>query len=170
LETHLDKFKFSSGVESIQLLKEDSVADSLRQESAVQFCVQFSSSVFGDFEQKLVFDFGGGTVLARTLYVSVVSEDICNSTEDPPSRTTYCYILEWSEEKMELILCNNLMGKDSESLCEQYSIPNSLPDPSEITEFKRETYCELWHNILFVEEEHIRAEVGRLEDFFILHI
>lgn len=174
LETHLDKFKFlrsatqnrSSNTESVQLLGKDFVDDLAKQESAVQFCIQFSSSVFGDFEQKLVFDFGHGSVLALPLYVSVVSKDICSSKDDFSTRTTYCSILEWSVEKMELVLCEDLIGVDSSGLCEQYSIPNVLPDPAESVEFTRETYCKLWHDIMFLEEEHIQAEVARYEDGF----
>ena len=165
----MDKFKFlrgpgqnqSSSMESVQLLKNDFVVDSAKQELAAQFCVQFSTSVFGDFQQKLVFDFGGSKILARPLYVSVVGEDICNSKDEPSSRTTYCNILKWSVEKMELMLCNDLMEQNSDSLCEQYCIPDVLPDPSQFREFKRDTYCKLWHDILFIEEEHIQAEIGR---------
>ena len=161
----MDKFKFlrssikdgSSNMHSVRLLDEDFVEDSAKQESAVQFRVEFSSSVYGNFEQKLVFDFGGSLVLARSLYVSVVSEDFCNV----PPRTTYCRILEWSLQEMQLVLCKDLIALDSDGVCAQYNVPNVLPDPSEIGEFKRETYCKLWHEILFIEEKHIQMEVAR---------
>ncbi|CAB4003242.1 probable helicase with zinc finger domain isoform X2, partial [Paramuricea clavata] len=170
-ETHLDKFKFlcspgknhSSNMQSIRLLKEDFDEDSAKQESVVQFCIQFSSSVFGDFQQKLVFDFGHDSVLARSLCVSVISEDICSSKEEPSTRTTHCSILEWSVEKMELVLCEDLIGMDSGGLCEQYSIPNVLPDPAEFVGFKPETYCKQWHDILFIEEQHIQTEIARYD-------
>ena len=160
----MDKFKFLrspgkkhfSNAQSIWLLEEDFVENSGKQESVVQFCIQFSSDVFGDFQQKLVFDFGLGLVLARSLCVSVISEDTCTSKEDSLSRTAYCSILEWSVEKMELVRC-----EDSDDLCEQHSIPNVLPDPAAFVEFTRETYCKLWHDILFIEEQHIQAEVAR---------
>jgi hypothetical protein len=173
-ETHLDKFKFlgnseanfSPNMQSIRFLEEDFVEDSAKQESAVQFCVQFSSEVFGDFKQKLVFDFGRDSILARTLYVSVVSKDISRV----PSRSTYCHISEWSVEKMELVRCKELMELDSEGVCDQYSIPDVLPDPSKIEEFKRETYCKLWHDILSIEEQHIQMEVARLGYIFLMSI
>ena len=164
----MDKFKFlrsptadrSSNMESIQLLEEDFVEDSGKQQSAVQFCVQFSSGVFGEFEQKLVFDFGHGSVLVRSLFASVVSKDIGNSDKDT-SRAVYCCILEWSEEKVELVLCKDLSGLDLDGLSGQYGIPHVLPNPSKLVEFKRETYCKLWHDILFIEEKHVRREVAR---------
>ena len=165
LETHLDKFEFlsssikngSSNTQRIRLVQEDFVEDSAKQESAVQFCVKFSSRVFGDFEQKLVFDFGCGSILARSLYVSVVSEDVCNV----PPRTTYCRILEWSLEEMELVLCKDLIALDSDGLCAQYNVPKVLPDPSKIGKYKRATYCKRWHEILFIEEQRIQMEVAR---------
>ena len=178
LDTHLDKFKFrrnlrencSSNMQSVQLLEKDFVENSAKQESAVQFCIQFSSDVFGDFQQKLVFDFGCGSVLARSLYVSVISKDICSSNEGPSSRTTYCRILELSVEKMELILCKDLVGLDLDGLCERYNIPKDLPaDPAESVEFTRETYCKLWHDILFIEEQHIQMEVARLDIVLYVH-
>ena len=156
--------------QSVQLLEEDFVENFAKQESAVQFCVQFSSHVFGDFQQKLVFDFGDGSVLARSLYVSVVSKDICSSKEEPSTRTTYCRILEWSVEKMELILCKDLKGLNLNSLCEQYNIPKDLPaDPAESVEFTRETYCKVWHDLLFIEEQHIQMEVARLDVVLYVH-
>ena len=168
-ETHLDKFTFlsrtdgncSSNVQSIRLLEEDFVEDIARQETAVQFRIQFSSKVFGDFRQTLVFDFGNGLVLARSLNVSIVSRDMYSSKEVSSSRTSYCHILEWSEEEIELVKCKNLIELDLDGLCDQYSIPDALPDLSGCTEFTRETYCKLWHDILFIEEEYIQKEVAR---------
>ena len=167
----MDKFTFlsrtegncSSNEQSIRLLEEDFVEDFTRQESAVQFRIQFSSKVFGDFKQTLVFDFGGGLVLARSLYVSVLFKDMYSSKEDTSSRTSYCHILEWSEEEMELVKCKDLIEMDLDGLFDQYSIPDVLPDPSECAEFTRETYCKLWHDILFIEEQHIQREVKRYE-------
>ncbi len=168
----MDKFKFlcnpgkncSSNVQSIRLVEEDFVENTAKQESAVQFCIQFSSTVFGDFKQKLVFDFGNGSVLARSLHVSVVSKDICGCNEDSSSRATYFSILEWSMEKMELMLCKDLIGMDSDGLRQQYIIPKNLPYPAQFVEFKvfkRETYRKFWHYILFIEEQHIQREVAR---------
>ena len=167
-ETHLDKFKFlrrngrqkqSVNLQSFHFLDEDFVEDVARNESAVQFCVQFSSGVFGDFKQELVFDFGNDNVLVRSIFVSVVSKDI--SEEEPSSRTTFCRISEWSVDKMELVPCKELTGMDHNGLCEQYSIPNVWPDPPECSEFSCETYCSIWHEILFIEEKHIQEEVAR---------
>ncbi len=157
-------------MQSIRLVEEDFVENTAKQESAVQLCVQFSSSVYGDFEQKLVFDFGNGSVLVRSLHVSVVNKDICGSKEASLSRTTYCHIVEWSVEKMELVLCKDLVEIDSDGLCEQYIIPSDLPDPAQITEFKRKTYCKLWHDILSIEEQHIQMEVARLVYVFYVFV
>ena len=158
-------------MQSIQLCARDFVENPSKQEVAVQFCVQFSSGVFGDFEQKLVFDFGNSLVLARTLRVSVVSEDICSNEEDCSSRTRYCRVLDWSVEKMELMLCKDLLRLDPDGLTEQYNIPDDLPDPSVFVEFTRETYCKLWHDILYIEEKYIQEEVARLDDkLYILHL
>ena len=134
------------------------------QELTVQFCIHFSSDIFGDFKQKLVFDFGSDMILVRSLFVSVMNKNICSNDEDLLSRTRYCCILEWSEEKMELVPCKDLLRMDVDGLCEQYSIPDVLPDPSECVEFTRETYCHHWHDILFIEEEYIQREVARYED------
>ena len=115
------------------------------------------------FKQTLAFDFGGGLVLARSLYVSVLIKDMYSSKEDTSSRTSYCHILEWSEEEMELVKCKDLIEMDLDGLFDQYSIPDVLPDPSGCTEFTRETYCKLWHDILFIEEQYIQREVKRYE-------
>ena len=173
-ETHLDKFKFlriptkdpSPNVENVHLLGKDFFKESGKQKSVLEFSVQFSSGVFGDFEQKLVFDFGQGLVLARPLFASVVTKDICSSGQDTSSRTAYCCTLEWSEEEMELVKCKDLIEKDLDGLCDQYCIPDVLPDPSECAEFTRETYCKLWHDILFIEEQHVQNEVARYHDSF----
>ena len=166
----MDKFTFlssrdrncSSTVQSIRLLEEDFVEDFTEQKSAVQFRIQFSSKVFGVFKQALVFDFDT-LVLARSLDVSVVSKDVDSSKEDSSSRTSYCHILEWSEEEMELVKCEDLIEIDVNGVCDQYCIPDVLPDPSECAEFTRETYCKLWHDVLFTEEEYIQREVARYE-------
>ena len=110
-----------------------------------------------------MFDFDHDLVLARSLDVSVVSKDVDSSKEDSSSRTSYCHILEWSEEEMELVKCKDLIEIDHDGLCDQYSIPDVLPDPSECKEFTRETYCKLWHDILFIEEKYIQEEVARYE-------
>lgn len=149
---------------TIQFLEKDFVANTERQELSVQFCIQFSSDIFGDFKQRLVFDFGSDLILVRSLFVSVISKNICNGDEDLSSRTRYCCILEWSEEKMELVPCKDLLRMDLDGLCEQYSIPNVLPDPSECAEFTRETYCQHWHDVLFIEEEYIQREIARYKD------
>ena len=150
----------SSTVQSIRLREEDFVEDFTRQESAVQFRIQFSSKVFGNFKQTLVFDFDT-LVLARSLDVSVVSKDVDSSKEETSSRTSYCHILEWSEEDMELIKCKDLIEMDMDGLCDQYSIPDVLPGPSECAEFTSETYCKLWHHVLYTEEGYIQREVAR---------
>ncbi|XP_028391336.1 uncharacterized protein LOC114516141 isoform X3 [Dendronephthya gigantea] len=169
LETHLDKFKLlrcnettkhSSTVQCVRFQEEDFIEDSAKNESAVQFSIQFSSGVFGDFEQKLVFDFGQGSVLVRPLFVSVVSKDFSRAES---SRTRYCHIAEWSVDKMELVPCKELMRWDLEGLCERYSIPDILPDPAKCPAFSREKYCNIWHQILLIEERHIRTEVARYD-------
>ena len=110
-----------------------------------------------------MFDFGLDSVLARPLEVSVVSKDVDSSKEDSSSRTSYCHILEWSEEEMELVKCEDLIEIDLDGACDHYCVPDVLPDPSECAEFTRETYCKLWHDILFTEEEYIQREVARYE-------
>ena len=170
-ETHLDKFKFlpiptkdrSPNVENVHLLGKDFFKESGGQKSVVEFSVQFSSGVFGDFEQKLVFDFGQGLVLVRPLFASVVTKDICSSGQGTSSRAAYCCTLEWSEKEMELVKCKDFIEMDLDGLCDQYCIPDVLPDPSECAEFTRETYCKLWHDILFIEEKYIQEEVARYE-------
>ena len=169
METHLDKFKLlfrgekqrpSPNWHNAHLFEEDFVKDVATNESAVQFRIQFSSGVFGEFEQKLAFDFGNDNVLVCSIFVSVVSKDI--SEEEPSSRTkTYCRVVKWSVDEMELVPCGELMGMDLDGLCERYGIPNVLPDPAGCSEFSHETYCNIWHKILFIEERHVRAEVGR---------
>ena len=150
-------------MDCIEFVEQDFVEAAEKQELVVQFRIQFSSSVFGDFKQKIVFDFGQDLILVRSLFVSVISKNICSSIEDPPSRTRYCCIWEWSEEMMELVPCKDLLGMDLD-LCDQYSIPDVLPDPSECAEFTRETYCQHWHDILFIEEEYIQREIARYGD------
>ena len=176
-ETHLDKFKFlpiptkdlSPNVENVHLLGKDFFKESGKQKLVVEFSVQFSSGVFGDFEQKLVFDFGYGLVLARPLFASVVTKDICSRGQDTSSRTAYCCTLEWSEKEMELVKCKNSIERDLDGLCDQYSIPDVLPNPSECAEFTPKTYCKLWHDILFTEEQHVQNEVARYHDCFFLN-
>ena len=174
----MDKFKFlrrsgrqkqSVNLQSVHFHDEDFVESVARNESAVQFCVQFSSSVFGDFEQKLVFDFGDDNVLVRSIFVSVISKDI--SEEESSSRTTSCRIVEWSVDKMtKLVLCKELEKLDLDGLSQQYTIPNDLETvPEKCSKFTRKTYCNLWHKILFIEEQHIEAEVARLGNFFSQH-
>ena len=110
-----------------------------------------------------MFDFDT-LVLARSLDVSVVSKDVDSSKEDSSSRTSRCHILEWSEKEMELVKCEDLIEIDLDGLCDQYSIPVHVSlNPAECAEFTRETYCKLWHDILFIEEKYIQEEVARYE-------
>ena len=161
----MDKFTFLrsqdqdhlSNMRGILLLDEDFVEVSGTSERAFQFCVRFSSGEFGDFEEKLVFDFGRGSILFRSLVVSFASES--------RNKENVAYV-EWSEETLELVLCRDLKGMDSDGLCDQYSIPDALPDPAECAELTRETYCKIWHDILFTEEQHVQREIARYEDEF----
>ena len=168
-ETHLDKFQFirtpeekdSPGTQSIPFLEDDFVEYPSMHKAAVQFCVQFSSDVLGNFRQKLLFDFGNDMILSRLLNVSVVSEEICISKDEYLPSTTFCRILEWSEEEMELVGCKDFQGMDPDGLCEKYKNEDALPDPAEIGEFTRNTYCKQWHDVLFHEEQYIEKEVAR---------
>lgn len=127
----------------------------------MRFWLQFSSSVFGVFDQALVFDFGNGSILTRSLCVSVVSEDIYASEEQLSSRKTYCRFVEWSVDEIELVLCKDALQRNLDNLGEQYSLPEILPDPANFPEITNETYSNIWHNILFIEEQYIQKEVAR---------
>ena len=164
LDENLDKFKLlknpdeseeTQTTQCVELSEDDFVDDLENHESAVQFCVKFYSEVFGEFNQELVLDFGDEQYLHHTLEVSVTSDEFQESLP----KTVSCQILEWSLENMKLVLCPELF--DPESLREQYNIPNDLFDPSKFKEFTRDTYCKLWHHILFIEEQHIQKEVAR---------
>ena len=167
LEEHLDKFKLLKSpdeseqkptTQCVQLREDDFVEDCANHESAVQFCVKFNCGVFGEFRQELVLDFGGQSYLSQCLNVSVMSDDL-RGKQESPRQSVSCQILDWSVENMKLVLCPELI--DGEDLRQQYNIPRDILDPTTLEEFTRETYCKLWHDILFFEEYHICDEVAR---------
>ena len=125
----------------------------------VSLTVAFESSLYGSFDQCVVFDFGKKPYLIRKLNADVQSESLSKA---PIVSQHLAASAIWDERSVEVI---KLIHKTGEALQgEHLSRIYSLPKKVEITadELSRDNYKNVMHELLFVEEGFMKDEISRL--------
>ena len=124
----------------------------------VSFTVSFESSLYGSFDQCIVFDFGTKPYLVRRLNVDVQSES-------PPQISIVSQHVTataiWDEHSMDVV---RFVQKTGQALqAEHLSRIYSLQKQEKITakELRRDNYKTVMHQLLFVEEGFMTNELSR---------
>lgn len=133
----------------------------------MEIVVSFSTLVFGSFRQFVVFDFGKESHLALQMNIEIGSQE---------------FLQEFSEEKAKLVLQGPQWDDgyrkiiafahktpsvfNNEYLTAKYKLPRPgdiVPSPllDGSQGLSKETYLDIMHQLLFVEEFYIRKKVSR---------
>lgn len=135
----------------------------------VNIVLSFSTFVFGNFRQYVVFDFGKELHLGLEMSVEIGSQE---------------FLKEFSEEKTKLALDGPFWDDGyrtivpfrpktpsvfgNENLTDLYKLPRTediVPCPllDESQGLHKDNYRDIMHQLLFVEEFYIRKQVARLD-------
>ena len=124
----------------------------------VSFTVSFESSLYGSFDQCIVFDFGKKPYLVRRLNVDVQSGSLPQTSIFLQHATATAV---WDERSMDVV---RFVHKTGEALQgEHLSRIYSLQKQGNITaeELRRDNYKTVMHQLLFVEEGFMTNELSR---------
>lgn len=122
--------------------------------------VSFESSLFGSFDQVVLFDFEKKPYLVQKLNADVMSEALSKTPIVLEHATASAQAI-WDENSMEVV---RFVHGTSEALqAEHLSRTYSLPKQVEITAetFNPGIYKRIMHQLLFVEEGFMRDEISR---------
>ena len=122
--------------------------------------VSFESSLYGSFEQLVLFDFGKKPYLVKKLNTDVMSESLAQ-TSIVPERATTSATAVWDEVSMEVV--RFVHGTSEAVQAEHLSRTYSLPKKVEITgeALCPDVYKSIMHQLLFVEESFMKDEISR---------
>ena len=120
--------------------------------------VSFKSSLYGSFDQCVVFDFGKKPYLMQKLNADVHSESLSQSAIVSKHATAAAI---WDESSVEVV--RFIHGTDEALQGEHLSRTYSLPKQVDITdnELNRDNYKRIMHQLLFVEEGFMKDEISR---------
>lgn len=124
----------------------------------VSLTVSFESSLYGSFDQCIVFDFGRKPYLVRRLNVDVQSGSLPQTSIFSQHATATAV---WDERSMDVV---RFVHKTGEALQgEHLSRIYSLQKQGNITaeELGRDNYKTAMHQLLFVEEGFMKRELSR---------
>lgn len=133
----------------------------------VEIVVSFSSPVFGNFGQVLVLDFGKEKNLAMRMSVEVGSQEFLKEFCEAKTNLTLNWPL-WDNGSREIIKFEPQRPSvfNNEHLIDKYKLPK--PDeivPSALLDgsqgLSKNSYKDVMHQLLFVEEMYIRKQVAR---------
>ena len=124
----------------------------------VSLTVSFASSLFGNFDQSVVFDFGKKPYLVKKLTADVHSKSwsidrvISHDVQDAAF---------WDERSVQVV---RFVHETSEALqrvhlSRKYSLPMGVQIPTE--KLTRSNYKEMMHALLHVEEHFMKDEISR---------
>ena len=122
--------------------------------------VSFESSLFGSFDQSVLFDFGKKPYLEQKLNTDVMSESLSQIPIIQEHVATPASAI-WDERSMEVV---RFVHETSEALqAEHLSRTYSLPKQVEITDeaLNPKIYQKVMHQLIFVEERFMREEISR---------
>ena len=126
----------------------------------VSLTVSFESSLYGSFDQLVLFDFGKKPYLVQKLNADVMSEALSQTPIVIEHATASTQAI-WDENSMEVA---RFVHGTSEALqAEHLSRTYSLPKQVEITAVTLDPgiYKRIMHQLLFVEEGFMRDEISR---------
>ena len=124
----------------------------------VSLTVSFESSLYGSFDQCIVFDFGRKPYLVRRLNVDVQSGSLAQTSIFLQHATATAV---WDERSMDVV---RFVHKTGEALQgEHLSRIYSLQKQGNITaeELRSDNYKTVMHQLLFVEEGFMKRELSR---------
>ncbi|XP_044184435.1 uncharacterized protein LOC114957638 isoform X2 [Acropora millepora] len=124
----------------------------------VSLTVSFTSSLFGVFDQSVVFDFGKKPYLVKKLTADVHSQ---SWSLDPVISHNVQDATFWDERSVQVV---RFVDQTDEALqrlhlSRKYSLPVSLQIPTE--KLTRNNYKEIMHALLYVEERFMKDEISR---------
>ena len=119
--------------------------------------VSFKSSLYGSFDQCVVFDFGKKPYLMQKLNADVHSESLSQSDIVSQHPTAAAI---WDESSVEVVrfIYGTAEALQGEHLSRTYSLPKQV----DITdnELNRDNYKRIMHQLLFVEEGFMKDEIA----------
>ncbi|XP_067043097.1 3'-5' exoribonuclease HELZ2-like isoform X4 [Acropora muricata] len=124
----------------------------------VSLTVSFRSSLFGIFDQSVVFDFGKKPYLVKKLTADVHSQ---SWSLDPVISHNVQDATFWDERSVQVV---RFVDQTDEALqrlhlSRKYSLPVGLQIPTE--NLTRSNYKEIMHALLYVEERFMKDEISR---------
>ncbi|XP_068761024.1 3'-5' exoribonuclease HELZ2-like isoform X3 [Montipora capricornis] len=121
----------------------------------VSLTVSFASSLYGSFDQCVVFDFGKKTYLVQKLNADVHSEASTLSPSNVPSAAI------WNERSVQVVRLVPESGATLQGMhwSRVYSLQENLKIPDE--KLSRNNYKKIMHALLHVEEGFMKAEIAR---------
>lgn len=133
----------------------------------VEIVVSFSSLVFGNFAQVLVLDFGKENHLAMRMNIEVGSQEFLKEFSEAKTNLTLGWPI-WDDGSREIIKFNPERPSvfNNEHLIDKYKLPrpdNIVPSPllDGSQGLSKNSYRDIMHQLLFVEELYIRKKVSR---------
>ena len=121
----------------------------------VSLTVSFASSLYGSFDQCVVFDFGKKPYLVQKLNADVHSKASALSPPNVPSAAI------WNERSVQVVRFVPESGVALQGMhwSRVYSLQEKLKIPDE--ELSRDNYKKIMHALLHVEEGFMKAEIAR---------
>ena len=124
----------------------------------VSLTVSFTSSLFGIFNQSVVFDFGKKPYLVKELTADVHSQ---SWSLDPVVSHNVRDAAFWDERSVQVV---RFVDQTEETLrrmhlSRMYSLPAGVQIPTET--LTRNNYREMMHALLHVEEHFMKDEISR---------
>ena len=125
----------------------------------VALAVSFESSLYGSFEQLVLFDFGRKPYLVKKLNADVTSES--NTLPIAREHLASQAPAIWDESSVEVVRFNQATREalQAEHLLRKYSLPRQLEIADELLSPK--IYKSVMHQLLFVEERFMKEEISR---------
>ena len=124
----------------------------------VSVTVSFSSSLYGSFDQCVVFDFGKKPYLVQKLNADVHSDSLsqCPTVSEHDAAPVI-----WEEGSVEVVRFVYATGEalQGEHLSRTYSLRKEVNIAAET--LSRDNYKQIMHQLLFVEEGFMKDEISR---------
>lgn len=137
----------------------------------VEVALSFSTFVFGNFRQYLVFDFGQESPLALEFCVEIGSQEFLRELSEEKTKLALGGPL-WDESYWKIVPfeCKTSSVFKNDNLTDLYKLPvdrvdDVVPCPllDESQGLSEKNYKDIMHQLLFVEEFYIRKQVARLD-------
>ena len=126
----------------------------------VSLTVSFESSLYGSFDQTVLFDFGKKPYLVRKLNADVMSEPL-SQTPNVMEHTTAPAQVIWDENSVEVVrfVHGTSEALQAEHLSRTYGLPKQVDILADT--LSPHVYKRIMHQLLFVEEGYMRNEISR---------